>query len=108
MFKQTGLSHQVIAEQKAAHAYHNLEVLNSYWVGDDGNTSYFEIILADPMILDLSTLARKGRAFRGLTASGQKGRPSKKVIPNKARRRKMHLKKLAHEHGRRAASENAQ
>lgn len=103
--KPSGLSHQVIAEQKAARKYRNMEVLNSYWVGDDGDFSYFEVILADPSIVKISATKRRGRAFRGLTSAGQKGRPSKKVVFNKSIRRKLLLKRLAKMRGRRAEME---
>ena len=39
---------QVIAEEKAARRYPNMEVLGSYWVGDDGMYKYFDVILVDP------------------------------------------------------------
>ncbi|EQD49537.1 Ribosomal protein L15e, partial [mine drainage metagenome] len=39
---------QRIAEERAAKHYPNLEVLNSYWVGEDGKQKFFEIILVDP------------------------------------------------------------
>ena len=38
-----GKSKQWIAEEKAQRKYPNLEVLNSYPVGEDGNYHYFEI-----------------------------------------------------------------
>jgi large subunit ribosomal protein L15e len=41
-------SKQVIAEQRASSKYENLEVLNSYWVLEDGNRKWFEIIMVDP------------------------------------------------------------
>ncbi|MCX8196832.1 MAG: 50S ribosomal protein L15e [Candidatus Micrarchaeota archaeon] len=66
-----GKSLQRIAEEKAARAFSNLEVLNSYWVGQDGTKKYFEVILVDRKLLQNS---QKGRAFRGLTSAGKKGR----------------------------------
>ncbi|MEM4593464.1 MAG: 50S ribosomal protein L15e, partial [Zestosphaera sp.] len=39
---------QLIAEEKAARKFRNLEVLGSYWVGDDGIYEYFEVVLVDP------------------------------------------------------------
>ena len=39
---------KVIAEERVARRYSNLEVLNSYWVGQDGKHKFFEIILIDP------------------------------------------------------------
>lgn len=41
-------SKQVIAEEKAAKKFPNLEVLNSYWVGEDGPNMWYEVILVDP------------------------------------------------------------
>jgi large subunit ribosomal protein L15e len=66
-----GKSLQRSAEEKAARVFRNLEVLNSYWVGQDGTRKYFEVILADRKLLPG---AQKGRAFRGLTSAGKKGR----------------------------------
>lgn len=72
---------QSIAEEKAGRKYPNMEVLNSYWVGEDGKKKYFEVILVDrshPSIKadkELSQIiGQRGRVFRGLTSSGKKGR----------------------------------
>jgi large subunit ribosomal protein L15e len=75
-YVQTQLSHQGLAEQRVNREYKNMEVLNSYWVGEDGNYTYFEVILADPMRKTVTTtsVARKGKAFRGLTSVGKKAR----------------------------------
>ena len=69
-------SHREIAEQKASRKFRNCEVLNSYWVGEDGQTKFFEIILHERDKAGVTELAklRKGRAFRGLTSSGRKSR----------------------------------
>lgn len=76
IFVQPQQSHQVMAEKRANIRYRNLEVLNSYWVGEDGMYIYFEVILADPILnsVDLTSVKRKGRAFRGLTSAGKKSR----------------------------------
>ena len=37
------LSDQAIAEQRANRKYNNMEVLNSYWVGDDGLTNTLKL-----------------------------------------------------------------
>jgi len=72
-----------IAEERAQKHYPNLEVLNSYWVGEDGKQKFFEIILVDPanpeILADskLSWIAapnQKGRVYRGLTSAGKEGR----------------------------------
>jgi large subunit ribosomal protein L15e len=74
MFVQPQLSHQMIAEQRVNREYKNLEVMNSYWVGEDGEYKFFEVILADPTLIKVNALRRKGRAFRGLTSAGKKAR----------------------------------
>ncbi|MEM3363956.1 MAG: 50S ribosomal protein L15e [Candidatus Micrarchaeia archaeon] len=75
-FFSAQLSDQAIAEQRANRKYRNLEVLNSYWVGDDGTSKYYEVILVDPARKEVEVLAknRNGRAFRGLTSAGRKAR----------------------------------
>lgn len=72
-----------IAEERAAKHYPNLEVLNSYWVGEDGKQKFFEVvlvdpahpqILADPKINWIAAPSERGRAYRGLTSAGREGR----------------------------------
>ncbi|MFC7166670.1 50S ribosomal protein L15e [Halospeciosus flavus] len=74
---------QRIAEERSSRKYRNLRVLNSYWVGEDGSQKWFEVILLDPNHPaienddDLNWICaedQNGRAFRGLTAAGQRGR----------------------------------
>ena len=76
-------SKQAVAEEKVARKFPNLEVLNSYWVAEDGQRKWFECILVDrfhPSIKKdkdlrwLQTGKHKGRAARGLTSAGKKGR----------------------------------
>ena len=75
-----GAGHQVIVEQRANRVYPNLEVLNSYFIGEDGSYKWFEIILIDPshpaIIKDKDVKAKfqKRRAYRGLTGAGKKAR----------------------------------
>ncbi|MEM3555847.1 MAG: 50S ribosomal protein L15e [Candidatus Micrarchaeia archaeon] len=80
-FMSPGKSLQRIAEERAASKFPNLEVLNSYWVGEDGRNKYFEVILVDPEHpvvkndRSISWIAeQRGRAYRGLTSAGKKGR----------------------------------
>lgn len=75
------LSMQSIAEQRVAGQYPNLEVLNSYKVGDDSMYAWYEIILVDPVhpaiISDPKInwiICQRGRTFRGLTSEGKKNR----------------------------------
>ena len=79
----TKKSLQVIAEERVSKRYPNLEVLNSYYVCEDGKYKWFEVILLDPshpaIINDrkLGWISKKentGRAHRGLTSAGKKGR----------------------------------
>jgi len=39
---------KLIAEERAARKYPNLEVLSSYWVWEDGSSKWFEVIFVDP------------------------------------------------------------
>lgn len=74
---------QRISEERVARKYPNLEVLNSYPVGDDGKYHYFEVILIDPshpaIINDqdlnwITNSSQEGRAYRGLTSEGKRNR----------------------------------
>ncbi len=96
VFEQPGMSHQAIAEQRVNRKYKNLEVLNSYWIGEDGNYKYFEVILADPTkaTVNVSSAIRTGKTFRGLTSSGGTRNPSRKKRLNKKLRRKMKVDKV--------------
>jgi len=74
-------SDQVLAEEHASRNYANCEVLNSYWVGQDGNYKWYEVILVDrehPVIKSdprYSWISKhRGRAYRGLTAAGKESR----------------------------------
>lgn len=78
-----GKNLQWIAEERAARKFPNLEVLNSYWVGEDGKHKWFEVIMVDPHhpaikndsdINWICSKEHKGRVFRGLTGAGKKAR----------------------------------
>ncbi|NIR13251.1 MAG: 50S ribosomal protein L15e [Desulfobacterales bacterium] len=95
---------RLIAEERAARKFPNLEVLNSYWVWEDGRFKWFEVILVDPhhpaiqSDRDLNWICEKehrGRVFRGLTSAGKeirglrhKGRGAEKVRPSRKTSRK--------------------
>ena len=98
-------SHRFIAEERVARNYPNLEVLNSYWVGQDGKKKWFEIILVDPAHPVIRSDTRinwiirkehKRRVNRGLTSAGKKtrglrnkGKGAEKVRPSlRAHRRR--------------------
>jgi large subunit ribosomal protein L15e len=78
---------QRIAEERVSRKFRNMEVLNSYWVGEDGKHKWYEVILVDPhhpsIIADknlcwISKGTNRGRAERGLTSAGKKGRGMRK------------------------------
>lgn len=87
---------QWIAEERANRKYPNMEVLNSYWVGEDGRYKWFEVILVErdnPAIKSDKQLSwissKRGRTYRGLTSAGRKarglrrrGRGAEKVRPS--------------------------
>lgn len=72
---------QAIAEKRAARKYPNLELLNSYYVGEDGTQKFYEVILVDPhhpvIAADkkINWIAhQRKRVFRGLTSAARKSR----------------------------------
>jgi len=78
---------RLIAEERAARKFPNLEVLNSYYVGEDGRYKWFEVIMVDPnhpaiqSDPDINWICRpanRGRAFRALTSAGKKMRGLRK------------------------------
>lgn len=89
---------RLIAEERAAKKFPNLEVLSSYWVWEDGSHKWFEVIMVDPNhpviqsdknINWIREGAHRGRVFRGLTSAGKevrglrhRGRGAEKVRPS--------------------------
>jgi large subunit ribosomal protein L15e len=75
-------STRLIAEERAARKYPNMEVLNSYYVAEDGVYKWYEVILVDrshPAVCkdkELGWICRtgRGRVFRGLTSAGRRMR----------------------------------
>jgi large subunit ribosomal protein L15e len=66
---------RLIAEERAAKKFPNLEILNSYWVWEDGRFKWYEVIMVDPAILPDHPIAdQTGRAFRGITSAGREVR----------------------------------
>ncbi|KYK33647.1 MAG: 50S ribosomal protein L15e [Theionarchaea archaeon] len=88
-----------IAEERVARKYPNMEVLNSYWVAQDGKHKYFEVILVDPYHPAVRNdpelqwiLTQKRRVFKGKTSAAKKsrglrvkGKGAEKVRPRKKR-----------------------
>jgi large subunit ribosomal protein L15e len=93
-----------IAEERAQKHYPNLEVLNSYWVGEDGVQKFYEVILVDPVHPEIVSDPKiswivnpphKGRVYRGLTSAGTEGRGlrwsgtgTERFRPSRARNRR--------------------
>jgi large subunit ribosomal protein L15e len=78
-----GKNIQRIAEERTRKKFPNLEVLNSYWIGEDGRSKYYEVILVDPhhsvikndpKINWICKPRHKGRSHRGKTSAGKRGR----------------------------------
>lgn len=74
---------QRIAEERAARKYPNMEVLNSYWVGEDGKRKWYELILVEPANPEIKAdknlnwichPSQRRRVYRGKTSAGKKGR----------------------------------
>ncbi|MBI2651389.1 50S ribosomal protein L15e [Candidatus Woesearchaeota archaeon] len=100
--------YQSIAEERAARKYPNCEVLNSYYVGEDGRYFWYEIIMLDkahPSVLADSRLnwivmpQHTRRAFRGLTSADKKsrgllnkGKGAEKIRPSLTANRKQRVK----------------
>jgi large subunit ribosomal protein L15e len=99
-----GKSLRLIAEERAARKFPNLEVLNSYWAGEDGSSKWFEIILVDPNhpairsdanVSWITEKQHRKRVFRTLTSAGKKvrslrrrGRGAEKFRPSRKAARK--------------------
>ncbi|NIO22523.1 MAG: 50S ribosomal protein L15e [Candidatus Aenigmarchaeota archaeon] len=86
-FFPAGKSNKLIGEEKTARKFPNLEILNSYYVGEDGQCEWFEVVLLDPKNPNvskdkerrwISDKQHKGRVFRSLTSSGKKIRGLRK------------------------------
>ena len=94
-----GKSLRLIGEERTGRKFPNLEVLNSYWVGEDGRSKWFEVILvdpnhpvikADPNINWVCEKQHRKRVFRSLTSAGKKvrslrrrGRGAEKFRPSR-------------------------
>ncbi|PIN88861.1 50S ribosomal protein L15e [Candidatus Pacearchaeota archaeon CG10_big_fil_rev_8_21_14_0_10_34_76] len=81
--KTLKMNYQWVAEMRAAKRYDNLEVLNSYWIGQDGLHYFYEVIMVDPdkpeiksdkSIKWITSKKNSKRAERGLTSAAKKSR----------------------------------
>ncbi len=94
---------RLIGEERTARKFPNLEVLNSYWVGEDGRSKWFEVIMVDPSHpvikadSNINWICQKQhhrRVFRSLTSAGKKvrslrrrGRGAEKFRPSGKRKK---------------------
>jgi large subunit ribosomal protein L15e len=85
--KTLKMNYQWVAEQRAARKFTNLEVLNSYKIGKDGQNYFFEVIMVDPNRPEIKSdktinwickPENRGRVFRGITSAGKKSRGLRK------------------------------
>ncbi len=76
-------SYGLIAEERVQKTYKNLVVLNSYWVAQDGQNYWFEVICvdpnhpvikSDPKMAWTGKKANQSRVFHGKTSAGKKSR----------------------------------
>lgn len=97
--KNLKMSYKWIAEQRVQKKYDNLEVLNSYNIGKDGNNYFYEVICVDPARpevkkdknlggknKEVGTKENKKRALRGVTSAGKKSRGLRNKSPENKNR----------------------
>lgn len=72
-------STQQTAEEKVSRKFPNLEILNSYIVGEDGVSKFFEVIMIDPTRPEIMNdkdiswiITETRRVFRGKTSASKK------------------------------------
>ena len=72
-----------IAEERAQRKFPNLEVLNSYYLAEDGKYKWYEVIMVDKNLPEIKSdknikwiteKQHRRRVFRGLTSAGKKAR----------------------------------
>jgi large subunit ribosomal protein L15e len=95
--KNLKMSYKWIAEQRTSKKFANLEVLNSYQIGKDGQHYFFEVICVDPLRSEIQNdktinfickKTNQNRPERGITSAATKSRglrskhPTSKVRPS--------------------------
>ncbi|MDA3837117.1 MAG: 50S ribosomal protein L15e [Nanoarchaeota archaeon] len=96
--KNLSMSYKWIAEQRVSKKFTNLEVLNSYQIGKDGQHYFFEVICVDPQRPEIANnkdtafitkKTNQSRPERGITSAAHKSRglrtnsPTSKARPSK-------------------------
>ena len=106
-------NYQAVSEERAAHKYPNMEVLNSYYLAQDGRHYWYEVILVDRTLPEIATdknlnwiMTKKGRILRGLTSAGRKsrglrhkGKGAEKLRPSRTANVKRKYSKQRRSHG---------
>ena len=93
-----GKSISLIAEERTAKKFPNMEVLNSYWVGEDGRHKWFEIILVDPKSptiktdKDVNWIAEKQHTSRVFQKHDKRRQKRQWLTPSRQRLRKSSTK----------------
>ena len=81
--RDLNMSYRLVCETRAQSNYPTLEVLNSYFAGEDGKFVWYEVIMVDPehpvikadeRINWICNSQNRGRVFRGLTSAGKEAR----------------------------------
>jgi len=81
--KTLKINYKYISEMRAQRKFPNMEVLNSYWLAEDGKYIWHEVIFVDPSRPEIKadkninwilSSKHKGRVFRGLTSAARKSR----------------------------------
>jgi len=93
--KNLKMNYKWIAESRVQKKHPNLEILNSYFIGKDGISYFYEVICVDPQrpeiksdrtIKWITKPSNKKRVFRGLTSAAKKSRGLRSKHPaNKSR-----------------------
>lgn len=96
--KDLKISYQVVAEMRVADKYPNCEILNSYYLAEDGKHYWYEVIVVDknhpairndPILKWIASTKHTNRVFRGLTSAAKrsrglmnKGKGAEKIRPS--------------------------
>ncbi len=76
-----GRSWQWFAERRALRRYHNMSLVNSYWLGGDGVNQYYEVILRDELdsTPQRQVKAKAQKAVEAVKPVAQAPKPVKKT-----------------------------
>ncbi len=75
-FENPGKSWQWFAEQRALRKHRNLELVGSYWVGEDGEHQYYEVVLRNPHSSKPGLFALRKKREAKIVTQAMPGAPS--------------------------------